>query len=98
MTINRFTSSALVKEIMDRNSIAPQDFTGSTKAATEIVTSRVFDGIKAILDRGESVRIAGFGTFKVTRREERTGRNPQTGEPMKIAARDVVTFKPSKAR
>lgn len=51
--------------------------------------------LKSILQRGENVSIAGFGTFMVRSKRARQGRNPHTGEAMTIAARRVVTFRPS---
>ena len=51
--------------------------------------------LKSILQRGENVSIAGFGTFMVRSKRPRQGRNPHTGEAMTIAARRVVTFRPS---
>ena len=62
--------------------------------------SRVLDEtlgeIRSSLDRGEAVTLRGFGTFKMTERAARTGRNPQTGEAMEIPAGKRVSFKPSK--
>jgi len=51
--------------------------------------------IKETLKEGESVKITSFGTFNVRKKSERNGRNPQTGEKLKISARYVITFKPS---
>jgi integration host factor subunit alpha len=51
--------------------------------------------IKMALERGEKVKISGFGSFVVQEKKERIGRNPQTGEPIVIAARRVLAFKPS---
>lgn len=65
--------------------------------ASKAVTSTILDlGLEAIteaLARGESVQFVGFGTFSVQERKARTGRNPQTGEEMKIPAKKVVRFK-----
>ncbi|MCJ8299512.1 MAG: HU family DNA-binding protein, partial [Pseudomonadales bacterium] len=49
------------------------------------------------LSKGESVALVGFGTFSVKERAARTGRNPQTGEPIQIKAATLPTFKPGKA-
>jgi integration host factor subunit alpha len=51
--------------------------------------------MKETLGRGEKIKISGFGNFVVRRKRERIGRNPQTGEEIKISARKVLTFKPS---
>ncbi len=53
--------------------------------------------IKAEMKKGEEVRIPDFGTFKVTKRAAREGRNPLTGEAIKIKASKVAKFTPSKA-
>lgn len=53
------------------------------------------DAITGSLMKGERVSIPGFGTYATSRRAARTGRNPQTGATIKIAARTAVSFKPS---
>lgn len=54
-----------------------------------------FEVMAETLERGEKIKITGFGNFVVREKRARTGRNPQTGERMEITARRVVTFKPS---
>lgn len=49
------------------------------------------------LKKGESVQLIGFGTFSISKRSARTGRNPQTGKEIKIAAKKVAKFKAGKA-
>lgn len=66
----------------------------SKKEAAEIVEA-VFDSMKDVLTEGEKIKISGFGNFVVRYKKERIGRNPQTGEPIPISARRVLTFKPS---
>src|ERR1039457_3274743 len=66
----------------------------SKKEAAEIVET-VFDTIKLTLERGEKLKISGFGNFVVRDKNSRTGRNPQTGQEITITARRVLTFKPS---
>ena len=66
----------------------------SKKEAAEIVEA-VFDSIKETLERGEKIKISGFGNFTVREKKARPGRNPQTGEEITISARRVLTFKPS---
>ena len=51
------------------------------------------DGVKKALKKGDKVTLIGFGTFSVTQRKARKGRNPQTGEEIKIAARKAPKFK-----
>lgn len=66
----------------------------SKKEASELV-EMVFNALKTTLEKGEKVKISGFGNFVVRAKSERVGRNPQTGEQIKISARRVLTFKPS---
>ena len=66
----------------------------SKKEAAEVVES-VFDTMKEILASGEKIKISGFGNFVVRDKKQRVGRNPQTGLPIPISARRVLTFKPS---
>jgi integration host factor subunit alpha len=66
----------------------------SKKEATEVVES-VFEMIKSRLERGEKVKISGFGNFIVHAKRPRKGRNPQTGQEIVITGRRVLSFKPS---
>lgn len=66
----------------------------SKKESAEIVET-VFDTMKEVLARGEKIKISGFGNFVVREKKQRIGRNPQTGDPIPISARRVLTFKPS---
>lgn len=68
---------------------------GSKKDA-EVVLDAVFDTIKKALAKGEEIRLTGFGSFKVNGRAARTGRNPRTGQEIKIAASKAPVFKPGK--
>ena len=79
-------------ELID--SIAKQ--TGLTKADSSRALDATLDAIQGTLATGEKVSIPGFGTFDTARRAARKGRNPQTGEPIKIKARTVAKFKPGK--
>ncbi|HEK9102296.1 HU family DNA-binding protein [Bacillus pfraonensis] len=67
----------------------------SQKEATVVVQS-VVEAITNTLAAGEKVQLIGFGTFEVRERAARTGRNPQTGEEMQIAASKVPAFKAGK--
>ncbi len=64
-----------------------------TKAAAGRALDGVIDGITKALKKGDRVSLVGFGTFSVSKRKARTGRNPQTGKSIKIAARKVAKFK-----
>ena len=72
------------------------DIVGLVNKAQEVVDG-IFASITDALKKKESVQIAGFGSFKVSRRAARKGRNPQTGAEIQIAARNVAKFAPGKA-
>lgn len=67
---------------------------GCKKDSVELVES-VFSAIKETLQRGETLKITGFGNFVVRAKSDRKGRNPQTGETITIEARRIISFKPS---
>jgi integration host factor subunit alpha len=66
-----------------------------TKKDAADLVNILFDELKRILAAGENVKISGFGNFLVKSKEPRVGRNPQTGEPMTIDGRRVLSFKVS---
>lgn len=68
---------------------------GSSKKEAGEVVELVFTIIRESLRRGEKVKISGFGSFVVNHKRARRGRNPQTGEPITIDSRRVLSFKPS---
>ncbi len=68
---------------------------GLSKSKSASVVEDLFEVIRERLEQGESVKLSGFGVFKVRNKGPRPGRNPKTGEEVEIAARKVVTFKPS---
>ena len=70
---------------------------GLSRKESGDVVELVFDAIKASLERGEKVKISGFGNFVVREKAARVGRNPQTGETIKIAASKKPSFSASKA-
>ena len=70
---------------------------GITKAAAGTALGSFIDGVtKALKKKDGKITLAGFGTFSKVRRKARKGRNPQTGESIKIKARNAVKFKPGK--
>ena len=71
--------------------------TGSTKKDAEANLSATIDVITEALAKGEKVSLVGFGNFEVRQRAAREGKNPQTGETIKIAACKVPAFKAGKA-
>lgn len=70
--------------------------TEMSKAGAERALASVLNGIADALVDGKDVTLVGFGTFSTKERAERAGRNPQTGEPITIAAAKKASFKPSK--
>ena len=81
-------TKAEIVEMVHRNSDL------SKNEAAEI-TETIFETIRQSLERGEGVKLPGFGNFSVREKNARVGRNPKTGKEMKISARKVVSFKPS---
>ena len=78
----------LVSKVAESADISKQ------KAASAV--DAVIDAIKGSLKKGEDVRLVGFGTFSVSKRAATTGRNPRTGEPIKIPASKQPKFKAGK--
>src|SRR5882724_11266088 len=66
----------------------------SKKESAELV-DLVFEMMKETLGKGEKIKISGFGNFVLRDKRQRPGRNPQTGDPIKISERRVLTFKAS---
>jgi len=71
--------------------------TDMSKAQSDEAVNAMLDAIGKGLRRDEEVRLVGFGTFSVRERKARNGRNPQTGERIRIEASKTVNFKPGKA-
>ena len=65
---------------------------GLNKREAKELVDAFFAEISAALERGEEVKLSGFGNFQVRDKSSRPGRNPKTGEPIPISARRVVTF------
>jgi len=70
--------------------------TNSTKVAAKAALDSVLDSITKALKKGGRVSLVGFGTFSVSKRAERMGRNPRTGAAIQIPARKVARFKAGK--
>ncbi len=68
-----------------------------SKAAAGRALEAIVGGIRSSLRKGNSVTLVGFGTFAVGKRAARTGRNPRTGDSIKIKAAKVPKFRPGKA-
>ncbi len=67
---------------------------GITKSAADRALNGFMDAVTETLAQGDKVVLVGFGTFFTAERKARTGRNPQTGKPIKIPAKKVAKFKP----
>lgn len=70
--------------------------TEQTKASTEKFLNSFIDVVTKNMKKPEGVKLVGFGTFATSKRKARVGRNPQTGEELKIPARKVPVFRPGK--
>lgn len=79
----------LVAAIAEKSELSKKDAEKALKAFTEVVTEE--------LKKGNKIQLVGFGTFEVSERAAREGRNPQTGETMKIEASKAPKFKAGKA-
>ncbi len=79
----------LISAVAEQAGLSKKDAEAAVKAFVEVVSDE--------LKKGEKVQLVGFGTFEISERAEREGRNPKTGEPMKIAASKTPKFKAGKA-
>ena len=68
---------------------------GFSKKESADIVDRVFEMMKETLGRGEKIKISGFGNFVLRDKNSRPGRNPQTGDPITISERRILTFKTS---
>ena len=85
----RQTKQDLVESIANETGLSKKDAGAALDAG--------LSSIQGALKNGDSVTLVGFGTFEVRKRAARTGRNPQTGAPIKIQAKNVPGFKAGKA-
>lgn len=70
--------------------------TGQTKAASELFVNSFVEVVTKNMKKPDGVKLVGFGTFASSKRKARVGRNPQTGEEIKIPARKVPVFRPGR--
>jgi DNA-binding protein HU-beta len=70
---------------------------GVSKTVAGKVLDSTIDAMMGALGKGDRITLVGFGTFSVSTRQARSGRNPKTGEPIKIPASKTVKFKPGSA-
>ncbi|MCP4500954.1 MAG: integration host factor subunit alpha [Deltaproteobacteria bacterium] len=81
------TKAEIVERVYDK--------VGFSKKESSELVELIFETLKLTLEKGENVKISGFGKFEVRNKQARRGRNPQTGREIEISARKVLTFKPS---
>jgi len=87
--VKSMNKAELVAAIAEKTELSKKDSEKALKAFIDVVTEE--------LTKGEKVQLVGFGTFEVSERPERTGRNPQTKEAITIAASKAPKFKAGKA-
>lgn len=80
------TKAELAEVLFDKYGISKQD--------AKVLVEDFFEEIRVALEKGEQVKLSGFGNFELRTKSQRPGRNPKTGEEIPISARRVVTFKP----
>ena len=86
---HNMNKTELVAAMAEKAQLSKKDAEAALKAFTDVVAEE--------LKKGEKIQLVGFGTFEVSERAARTGRNPQTGEEMNIAASKAPKFKAGKA-
>ncbi len=74
---------------------AVHDKVGFPRKESSDLVELIFELMKQTLEKGDSLKLSGFGKFEVRQKHARRGRNPQTGGEIEISARKVLTFKPS---
>lgn len=82
------TKAELVEEVAKSSNLSKKD--------AEVVVQTVLDSIVESLKRGEKIELRGFGSFRIRNRLARQGRNPKTGETVRVPAKRVPYFKPGK--
>lgn len=80
------TKAELAEVLFDKYGVSKQD--------AKVLVEDFFEEIRIALEKGEQVKLSGFGNFELRTKSQRPGRNPKTGEEIPISARRVVTFKP----
>jgi integration host factor subunit beta len=82
------TKAELVEEVARASALS--------RKHTEVIVDAVFSSILDALQKGDKIELRGFGSFRIRRREGRTGRNPKTGAGVLVPAKKVPHFKPGK--
>jgi DNA-binding protein HU-beta len=97
--ILKFINNHLKKQTMNKSDLIDvvAEAAGLTKVQAKKALDCYHETVAGALKEGKRVEILGFGSFSVTTRAARTGRNPKTGAALKIKAKNVAKFKPGKA-
>jgi integration host factor subunit beta len=82
------TKADLIREVAQSSDL--------TKKHSEIIVNTVFESIIDALHRNDKVELRGFGSFRIRQRQARQGRNPKTGEKVRVPAKKIPYFKPGK--
>ena len=80
------TKAAMAEKLFDE--------VGLNKREAKDMVDRFFEEVRAALEKGQPVKLSGFGNFDLRDKKQRPGRNPKTGQEIPISARRVVTFRP----
>jgi integration host factor subunit alpha len=80
------TKAAMAEKLFDE--------VGLNKREAKDMVDRFFEEVRSALEKGEPVKLSGFGNFDLRDKKQRPGRNPKTGQEIPISARRVVTFRP----
>ena len=86
--MRNMTKKDLIKEVSRAVEI--------TRKESEVIVEAVFSSIIEALQRGDKIELRGFGSFRIRKRDSRTGRNPKTGAGVVVPAKRVPHFKPGK--
>ncbi len=84
--MNALSKAELAEMLIDKGRLSRQD--------ARVLVDSFFETVRQTLERGDNVKLSGFGNFILRDKKQRPGRNPKTGEEIPVSARRVVTFKP----
>ncbi|WP_367606464.1 integration host factor subunit alpha [Legionella sp. W05-934-2] len=84
--MNALSKAELAEILIEKGQMSRQD--------ARILVEKFFETVRQALERGDHVKLSGFGNFILRDKSQRPGRNPKTGEEIPVSARRVVTFKP----
>lgn len=84
--MNALSKAELAEMLIEKGHLSRQD--------ARVLVENFFETVRQALERGQHVKLSGFGNFILRDKSQRPGRNPKTGEEIPVSARRVVTFKP----